>query len=166
MNSQAAVVACGLPALTREAGQQEAGGCPEQTGLLTAFSRRSLLTGRYPPTSGRIVVDGRDLQTHLAAVRRELGVCPQRDVLFETLTVREHLLLFASIKAPQWTRGTLRQQVDRYGPALLGVVHREHGRRRDGGPPVGKALAPRLPRRDRARPWELDSGSGRETPCR
>lgn len=38
-------------------------------------------------------------------------MCPQQDVLFDNLTVLEHLLLFASIKAPQCTQKELRQQV-------------------------------------------------------
>ncbi|XP_045350209.1 ATP-binding cassette sub-family A member 13 [Leopardus geoffroyi] len=73
----------------------------------------SMLTGLHPPTSGTITVNGRNLQTDLSAIRRELGVCPQRDVLFDNLTVLEHLVLFASIKAPQWTRKELCQQVNR-----------------------------------------------------
>ncbi|XP_058534003.1 ATP-binding cassette sub-family A member 13 [Ochotona princeps] len=71
----------------------------------------SLLTGLRPPTSGTIIVDGKNVQTDLSRVRRELGVCPQHDVLFDNLTVREHLLLFASIKAPWWTQAELQQQV-------------------------------------------------------
>uniref|UniRef100_A0A667GF24 ABC transporter domain-containing protein n=1 Tax=Lynx canadensis TaxID=61383 RepID=A0A667GF24_LYNCA len=73
----------------------------------------SMLTGLHPPTSGTITVNGRNLQTDLSAIRRELGVCLQRDVLFDNLTVLEHLVLFASIKAPQWTRKELCQQVNR-----------------------------------------------------
>nr|XP_031526947.1 ATP-binding cassette sub-family A member 13 [Vicugna pacos] len=73
----------------------------------------SLLTGLHTPTSGTILVNGRDLRTDLPAVRRELGLCPQRDVLFDDLTVLEQLLLFGSIKAPQWPREELRRQVDR-----------------------------------------------------
>uniref|UniRef100_A0A8C5XUF3 ATP binding cassette subfamily A member 13 n=1 Tax=Microcebus murinus TaxID=30608 RepID=A0A8C5XUF3_MICMU len=73
----------------------------------------SMLTGLYPPTSGTITINGKNLQTDLSRVRRELGVCPQRDVLLDSLTVREHLLLFASIKAPQWTTRELHQQVNR-----------------------------------------------------
>ncbi|KAF6301418.1 ATP binding cassette subfamily A member 13 [Rhinolophus ferrumequinum] len=73
----------------------------------------SMLTGLYAPTSGTIIINGKNLQTDLAAVRRELGVCPQQDVLFDNLTAREHLLLFASIKAPQWTRAELHQHICR-----------------------------------------------------
>ncbi|XP_074139691.1 LOW QUALITY PROTEIN: ATP-binding cassette sub-family A member 13 [Sminthopsis crassicaudata] len=73
----------------------------------------SLLTGLYPPNSGTIIINGKDMQTQLAAIRMEMGVCPQYDVLFDNLSVREHLLLFASIKAPLWTKKQLYQQVDK-----------------------------------------------------
>lgn len=69
------------------------------------------MTGLHPPTSGTILVNGRSLQTDLSEVRRELGVCPQRDVLFDDLTVQEHLLLFAAIKSPQRTWAERQQQV-------------------------------------------------------
>ncbi|XP_053409814.1 ATP-binding cassette sub-family A member 13 [Nycticebus coucang] len=73
----------------------------------------SMLTGLYPPTSGTITINGMNLQTDLSSIRRELGVCPQQDILLDSLTVREHLLLFASIKAPQWTKKELYQQVNK-----------------------------------------------------
>ena len=34
----------------------------------------------------------------MTAIRQNLGVCPQHDVLFLTMTVQEHLVLFATIK--------------------------------------------------------------------
>lgn len=70
-----------------------------------------MLTGLYAPTSGTIIINGKNLQTDLATVRRELGVCPQQDVLFDDLTVREHLLLFASVKAPHWTQAKRHQHI-------------------------------------------------------
>ncbi|KAF6086242.1 hypothetical protein HJG60_008437 [Phyllostomus discolor] len=72
----------------------------------------SMLTGLQAPTSGTVLVDGRDLRTDLPAVRRELGVCPQRDVLLDRLTAREHLLLFASLRSPQWTAAERWRHVD------------------------------------------------------
>lgn len=72
-----------------------------------------MLTGLYPPTSGAIIINGKNMQTDLSTIRMELGVCPQQDILFDNLTVLEHLLLFASIKAPQWTQSELRQHVDK-----------------------------------------------------
>ncbi|XP_057284756.1 ATP-binding cassette sub-family A member 13 [Pezoporus wallicus] len=71
----------------------------------------SLLAGLYPPSSGTIIINGKDIHSDLAAIRTELGVCPQYDVLFNVLTVREHLLFYGSVKAPGWTKEQLNQKV-------------------------------------------------------
>ncbi|XP_071594787.1 ATP-binding cassette sub-family A member 13 [Heliangelus exortis] len=81
---------------------------PNGAGKTTVIS---LLTGLYPPSSGTVIINGKDIRTDLAAIRTELGVCPQYDVLFNILTVREHLLLYGSVKAPDWTKEQLNQQV-------------------------------------------------------
>ncbi|XP_019327449.1 PREDICTED: ATP-binding cassette sub-family A member 13 [Aptenodytes forsteri] len=81
---------------------------PNGAGKTTVIS---LLTGLYPPSSGTIIINGKDIRSDLAAIRTELGVCPQYDVLFNILTVREHLLLYGSVKAPGWTKERLNQQV-------------------------------------------------------
>uniref|UniRef100_A0A674GJ86 ABC transporter domain-containing protein n=1 Tax=Taeniopygia guttata TaxID=59729 RepID=A0A674GJ86_TAEGU len=53
-------------------------------------------------------------------VETELGVCPQYDVLLSMLTVREHLLLYGSVKAPGWTKEQLNERVtDRKKTAVL-----------------------------------------------
>ncbi|XP_040913792.1 ATP-binding cassette sub-family A member 12 [Toxotes jaculatrix] len=71
----------------------------------------SLLTGLFAPTSGTIEVYGRDMQTNIDDVRKELGVCMQYDVLFDHMTTKEHLLLYGQIKAPHWSRRELHEQV-------------------------------------------------------
>ncbi|KAK6482929.1 hypothetical protein HHUSO_G14293 [Huso huso] len=71
----------------------------------------SLLTGLYSPSSGSVLVYGKDMQTHMDAVHRDMGVCMQYDVLFEHLTVKEHLLLYGQIKSPGWNKHELNQQV-------------------------------------------------------
>lgn len=58
----------------------------------------SMITGLIPPTSGQIVVNGYDLSTSMDEVRNILGLCPQYNILFDQLTVREHLRLFATLK--------------------------------------------------------------------
>ncbi|CAL8113628.1 unnamed protein product [Orchesella dallaii] len=58
----------------------------------------SVLTGLYPPTSGTAVINCQDIRTHMTAIRQTLGVCPQHNVLFEELTVEEHLQFFTSLK--------------------------------------------------------------------
>lgn len=72
---------------------------------------RSLLTGLFAPSSGTIEVYGRDMQTNIENVRRDLGVCMQYDVLFDHMTTKEHLLLYGQIKAPHWSDRELHEQV-------------------------------------------------------
>ncbi|CAH8468985.1 unnamed protein product [Dicrocoelium dendriticum] len=55
----------------------------------------SILTGLYLPTSGTAFVNGHDIRTDIEGVRKSLGFCPQQDVYFEDLTVREHLIMVA-----------------------------------------------------------------------
>ncbi|ETL98845.1 hypothetical protein L917_04165 [Phytophthora nicotianae] len=57
-----------------------------------------MLTGDELPTHGTATLGGFDILTQQIEVRRQIGYCPQFDALFELLTVREHLELFASIK--------------------------------------------------------------------
>lgn len=53
--------------------------------------------GLFPPTSGRAYINGYDICQDMALIRRSLGLCPQHDVLFDNLTVREHLLFYAQV---------------------------------------------------------------------
>jgi ATP-binding cassette subfamily A (ABC1) protein 3 len=58
----------------------------------------SMLTGMMAPTSGEMTVNGLDFKTDMQELRKTLGVCPQHDILFKTLTVEEHLFLFCRFK--------------------------------------------------------------------
>ncbi|MBN3300790.1 ABCAD protein, partial [Amia calva] len=71
----------------------------------------SLVTGLHQPNSGTVFVNGTGTHQDLCAVRKEMGVCLQQDVLFHCLTVREHLLLYSAIKAPHWGKTRLTQEV-------------------------------------------------------
>ena len=57
-----------------------------------------MVTGLVAPSSGDVRVWGRSVVRELDAVRRDTGVCPQHDVLFSSLTVREHAEYFAALK--------------------------------------------------------------------
>ncbi|CAK4776692.1 unnamed protein product [Aphanomyces euteiches] len=61
-----------------------------------------MLTGDILPTSGGAKLGGYDILTQQLQVRRLVGYCPQFDALFDLLTVREHLELFAKIKGVPW----------------------------------------------------------------
>ncbi|KAL4476001.1 hypothetical protein ABPG72_007887 [Tetrahymena utriculariae] len=58
----------------------------------------SMLTGMIPPTSGTAYIKGFDVRKDLDKIRTILGVCPQHDILFDQLTVKEHLYFFATLK--------------------------------------------------------------------
>ncbi|KAL3693440.1 hypothetical protein R1sor_007091 [Riccia sorocarpa] len=58
----------------------------------------SMLTGLTRPTSGDAEIWGHSILKDLSSVRRTIGVCPQQNVLFGVLTVREHLELYAALK--------------------------------------------------------------------
>ncbi|CAM9216529.1 unnamed protein product, partial [Ectocarpus fasciculatus] len=58
-----------------------------------------MLTGMIPVTSGSAFVAGRDVIADMANIRRSLGVCPQHDILYPDLTVREHLRMYAVLKS-------------------------------------------------------------------
>ena len=57
-----------------------------------------MLTGMTPPTSGRAVVAGKDINTQMTEIREGVGICLQHDCLFPLLTVKEHVQFFAAIK--------------------------------------------------------------------
>jgi ATP-binding cassette subfamily A (ABC1) protein 3 len=58
----------------------------------------SMLSGEVVPSHGELYLDRRDLLTDVHNCRRLIGFCPQFDALFELLTGREHLQLYARIK--------------------------------------------------------------------
>ena len=58
----------------------------------------SMLVGLFPPTSGDAIINGYSILTDINGVRESLGLCPQHNVLFSRLTVREHLSFFARLK--------------------------------------------------------------------
>ncbi|XP_075281062.1 retinal-specific phospholipid-transporting ATPase ABCA4 [Opisthocomus hoazin] len=76
-------------------------------GQITAFlghngagktTTMSILTGVFPPTSGTVLIGGLDIQTHMDSIRHRLGMCPQYNILFNHLTVAEHILFYSQLK--------------------------------------------------------------------
>uniref|UniRef100_A0A8C5HCB1 P-type phospholipid transporter n=1 Tax=Gouania willdenowi TaxID=441366 RepID=A0A8C5HCB1_GOUWI len=58
----------------------------------------SILTGLFPPTSGTALINGYDIRTDMDSIRKCLGMCPQHNVLFDELTVEEHIYFYARLK--------------------------------------------------------------------
>ncbi|XP_068306130.1 ABC transporter A family member 7-like isoform X2 [Pyrus communis] len=58
----------------------------------------SMMIGLTKPTSGTAYVQGMDIRTQMDEIYTSMGVCPQHDLLWETLTGREHLLFYGRLK--------------------------------------------------------------------
>ena len=58
-----------------------------------------ILTGFFPPTEGKVVVAGLDVETSSLEVRRRLGYLPENVVLYPDMTVRAFLGFCVRVKA-------------------------------------------------------------------
>uniref|UniRef100_A0A3Q1ANV7 P-type phospholipid transporter n=1 Tax=Amphiprion ocellaris TaxID=80972 RepID=A0A3Q1ANV7_AMPOC len=83
----------------------------------------SVLTGLFPPTSGTVYIKGMDIRHDMDIIRKTLGVCPQHNVLFDILTVEEHVWFYGRMK------GLSEEQVKAELDTLLddvGLLHKRH----------------------------------------
>ncbi|XP_029955495.1 retinal-specific phospholipid-transporting ATPase ABCA4-like [Salarias fasciatus] len=58
----------------------------------------SILTGMFPPSSGTATIYGSDICTDMDSIRLSLGMCPQHNILFQHMTVAEHILFYSLLK--------------------------------------------------------------------
>jgi ABC-type lipopolysaccharide export system ATPase subunit len=58
----------------------------------------NILTGLIPSSSGHAVIYDKDIRTDINVIRKNLGWCPQHNILFDKLTVEEHLWFYAKLK--------------------------------------------------------------------
>lgn len=58
----------------------------------------NILTGLSNKDSGKIIINGMDLDTDLAGVRKCLGLCLQQNVLYDNLTIEDHLRFYCRVK--------------------------------------------------------------------
>ena len=65
----------------------------------------SMLTGMYEATKGTAIYEGVNIldSMNMEIFREKLGICPQHDILFEDLTIREHLEMFSIFKGVELT---------------------------------------------------------------
>jgi ATP-binding cassette subfamily A (ABC1) protein 3 len=57
-----------------------------------------MICGLYKPSSGNILVDNHNVVSDTKKARSKLGYCPQHNLLFDDLTVHEHLVFFSKLK--------------------------------------------------------------------
>lgn len=56
------------------------------------------LIGELEPTNGNAFVNGNSILSDVGKVQRSMGVAPQHDILWEQLTVQEHLFFYGRVK--------------------------------------------------------------------
>ena len=76
----------------------------------------TIATGHMLPTSGDAFIGGYSVEDDVEYVYRQLGVVPQFDVVFDSLSVREHLDFYARLKGIQANH--LRGAVQRVAEAV------------------------------------------------
>lgn len=76
-----------------------------------------ILTGEFPPSGGDVLLAGRSLVRHPDHLRSEIGYCPQFDALYENLSGRDHVELYARIKgiAPEHVRRAADKKLSEVG---------------------------------------------------
>ena len=57
-----------------------------------------MLSGSITPTSGDAWILGKNINQSMSQVRKLIGICPQFDILFPHLTVKQHLEMYANLK--------------------------------------------------------------------
>jgi ATP-binding cassette, subfamily A (ABC1), member 3 len=58
----------------------------------------NMLTGLLEPSSGDVLYDGTSFYSDVEVARSKIGLCSQQDILFNKLTVREHLELIGALR--------------------------------------------------------------------
>lgn len=56
------------------------------------------LTHDIVPTTGKIFVGGYNIQTQFSQARKLIGYCPQKDAIFNLMTVEEHIWFYARLR--------------------------------------------------------------------
>jgi len=75
----------------------------------------SMLTGLLPISGGSATMFGMDVSSDMSSIRHTMGVCPQHDVLFPDLTVKEHLEFFAALKLVENIDEEVSRQIEQVG---------------------------------------------------
>jgi ABC-type multidrug transport system ATPase subunit len=89
--------------------------------LIGKTSSINILSGLTPATAGDALIYNLSVKNQMHRIRKIMGVCPQHDILFDDLTAREHIELYAGLKGvPSSKHGELTE--DRLVAVRLSTV--------------------------------------------
>jgi len=71
-----------------------------------------IMIGLINASGGNVYFDGNDISKNTTAIRRDFGVCPQTNILFDELTVEDHIKIFSMIKNTEVDVDELLKEVD------------------------------------------------------
>nr|CAI5846713.1 unnamed protein product [Callosobruchus analis] len=84
-----------------------------------------MLTGMITPTSGTAIVNGYDIRHDMESVRKSMGICPQHDIIFEDLTVTEHIYFYSRLKG--LTKSQTKAEITKY-IAIMELKDKRHSK--------------------------------------
>lgn len=73
----------------------------------------SMMSGLLPTTSGSIKILGMDALEDTEKIKEVMGICPQTNPIYQTLTCAEHLELYATIKKSPKKGKELKEEIER-----------------------------------------------------
>jgi ABC-type multidrug transport system ATPase subunit len=59
----------------------------------------NILTGNISTTAGTAKINGYDILKETRKIEEYIGLCPQHDILWEELTAKEHIWLYAQLRS-------------------------------------------------------------------
>ena len=71
----------------------------------------SILSGLFKPSTGTALINGLDIRSKINTIRESMGICPQFNVLFDELTVEEHLEFYCKLKKTSLTSREIKQEI-------------------------------------------------------
>ncbi|KAK1298913.1 ABC transporter A family member 3 [Acorus calamus] len=90
--------------------KEYSGGMKRRLSVAISLIGNPHVTGLLQPTSGNAFVNSIDTRSKTNQIYTSIGMCPQKDVLWESLTGREHLLFYGRLRKLAGTK--LQQAVD------------------------------------------------------
>jgi ATP-binding cassette subfamily A (ABC1) protein 3 len=64
------------------------------------------------PSAGTALINGKDIRKDINSIRSSVGFCPQHNILFEDLTVREHITFYSLLKGLH--KDDVEREVEKY----------------------------------------------------